>query len=363
MRKFTLFLLAIALSTVSFAQEKVGEKCTMSCCKPPKEKKPSKKGWITGGSFMLLGSQGGSKNWAPGAERFSMAANSFLTLWAKHSKGRNNWTTILTAQYGLVKTTNGGFKKNDDKVDLYSKWVRDGKRSKISGLGIVAGFRSQITDGFNYDFDQTGVLPFSSWFAPAYVTVAPGIDLHNKSKKGWELFISPIAYRAVIVDNRAYTIRNNMALANGSGVVDPQTGFVTAANNKQSEFNNTLPYGVNPAQKARHEVGTYVNLNYKCHAMSNVTYSTRLDLFANFINSDVVPNKEMTFGQRLRDGKPGNIDVYWTNMITMRVNRFLSVVYSFDLVYDDNTRNFTYSHNKADLQVKSILGVGLAAKF
>lgn len=364
MRKSTLFLLAIALSTGLFAQDKKEEgKCTKGCCKESCEKKPNKKGWTTGGYFMLMGSQGGSKNWAPGAERFSMAANAILQLYAKQQKGRNTWTTILSANYGLVKTSNGGFKKNDDRVDLYSKWIRDGKKSKISGLGFVANLRSQISDGYNYDWDPNGLTPFSDWFSPAYFTFAPGVELHNKDKKNWQLFIAPIAYRSVIVANNPYTIRNNMALANGSGVRDPQTGYVSAANNKTAEFNSTLPYGVNPAQKARHEVGTYINLNYERCIMKNVTYTSRLDLFSNFINSDVINGQDLSFGDRLRTGKPGNIDVFWTNMFTLKVNRFLSVVYNFDLVYDDDTRNFNYTRDKADIQVKSIIGVGFAAKF
>jgi hypothetical protein len=363
MRKFTLIVIALASFVVSKAQEAESKKCSKSCCDKACEKKPNKYGWTFGGSVVLMGSQGGSKNWAPGAERFSLAANSMLQLYAKRQHGRCNWTTLLSANYGLVKTSNGGFRKNDDRVDLYTKYTFDHRKKPTWSWGVVANLRSQFTDGFKYDYDPNGNMPFSSWFAPATLTFAPGFEVHRKDKKFFQLFVSPIAYRSIIVANKPYSIRNVMALANGSGVVDPQTGYVSAASGKSAEFDNTLPYGVNPGQKARHEVGPYINLNYEFYVMKNVMYSSRLDLFSNLINSDVNGTNTGSFGSRLKDGRPGNIDVFWTNTFTMKVNNYLSVVYNLDLVYDDNTRNFTYSNNKADLQVKSILGIGFAAKF
>jgi hypothetical protein len=364
MRKLSLLLLAFAWTVITVAQDKEKEEgCKMKCCQKPKEKKADKHGWTAGGGFMLLGSQAASKNWAPGAERSSLAANAGLKLWATQQRGRNTWSTILTAHYGLIRTNSGGFRKNDDEVDLYTKFVRKCKKSKVVSYGVIGDFRSQFTNGYNYDFDPGYNLPFSGWMAPGYLTIAPGFQFTQKTKTNWQIFLSPIAYRSVIVANKPYTIRNNMALANGSGVADPQTGYVSAAFNKSNEFARTLPYGVNPQQKVRHEVGPYLNLNYQRKVMSNIHYSCRLDLFSNLINSDVFDGVPLTFGERLRSGKPGNVDVYWTNTVTMRVNKLINVVYSFNLVYDDNTRNFSWSYDKSGTQVRSSLGVGIAAHF
>ena len=78
----------------------------------------------------------------------------------------------------------------------------------------------------------------------------------------------------------------------------------------------------------------------------NVTWRTRLD-----VNNDVI------------EEEPFLLDVYWTNTIGMKVNNWLSVNYNFDLYYDDDVRMFGPSKSGPATQMKSILGVGLAAKF
>jgi hypothetical protein len=47
----------------------------------------------------------------------------------------------------------------------------------------------------------------------------------------------------------------------------------------------------------------------------------------------------------------------------MKVNNWLSVNYNFDLYYDDHVRMFGENKDNPGTQMKSILGVGLAAKF
>jgi hypothetical protein len=71
--------------------------------------------------------------------------------------------------------------------------------------------------------------------------------------------------------------------------------------------------------------------------MTNVTYKSRFDAFLNY--------KE----------NPGNIDIFWTNVIAMKVNKFLSANIALDFLYDDDAI--------ARLQVRQILGVGFSAKF
>ncbi|WP_315819916.1 hypothetical protein [Paraflavitalea speifideaquila] len=61
--------------------------------------------------------------------------------------------------------------------------------------------------------------------------------------------------------------------------------------------------------------------------------------------------------------KPQNVDVFWTNAIVMKVNKFLNVTYNFDLIYDDDVRQFGPNENAAGVQLRSLLGVGFSAKF
>jgi hypothetical protein len=45
------------------------------------------------------------------------------------------------------------------------------------------------------------------------------------------------------------------------------------------------------------------------------------------------------------------------------VNSWLNVTYQFDLIYDDDVRQFGPNKNSAAAQMRSLLGVGFAAKF
>lgn len=79
--------------------------------------------------------------------------------------------------------------------------------------------------------------------------------------------------------------------------------------------------------------------------MKNVHYRTRVDINANVL--------EWIY----------NIDVYWTNTVDMKVNKWLMVKYTFDLIQDDDVKMFGPNKNVSGVQLKSMLGVGLAAKF
>ena len=87
-----------------------------------------------------------------------------------------------------------------------------------------------------------------------------------------------------------------------------------------------------------------VSLKYKCEVAKNINYSTRADFFSNYVDD------------------PQNIDVFWTNVLHMKVNNWLIVNYNFDLIYDDDVKLFGENHNKAATQMRSQLGVGFAAR-
>jgi len=92
--------------------------------------------------------------------------------------------------------------------------------------------------------------------------------------------------------------------------------------------------------------------------MKNVGFTTKLDLFSNYLK------------------KPQNIDVTWEMLLTLKVNKYISVNLSTTLLYDDDTqiplvdRNGTpeldangNQKKAAKIQFKEILGVGLSCKF
>jgi Protein of unknown function (DUF3078) len=305
MRKLILLLTAFVWTLTSLAQDGAAKK---------KEGGASKAIWKKGGIFTFNVGQGGSKNWAAGADEFSLTANAFLMAYANKEKGRYNWDNVLTASYAMVNTSSLGVRKVDDKLDLFSKYSYRLKNPKWAAA-IVGNLRTQFSPGYNYN---GGKFRISDLFAPAYITVAPGMEW--KPKPWFNAFLSPVAARWVVVTNGPYELRNNL--------------------------NGKDPYGVDPDRGSRLEAGPYANFNFNKEICKNVQYISRLDLFSNFVEQE-----------------PDKVDVFWSNSVAFRVNKFLQVTYNLDLIYDHDVQVFGPNKNRPGTQVRSLLGVGFSTKF
>jgi hypothetical protein len=57
------------------------------------------------------------------------------------------------------------------------------------------------------------------------------------------------------------------------------------------------------------------------------------------------------------------VDIFWTNVIAMKLNKWLALTYNFDLIYDDDVRLFGPSGDAPRTQIKSVLSIGFSGKF
>ena len=265
-----------------------------------------KEGWKLGAALTLGLAQGGTSNWAAGGEKSSFSLNSHVNLFGNWKKGKNKWTNNLDLFYAVLRTTSDGVRKNDDMIDFYSKYIYSFK-PKV-GLGVVTTFRTQFTEGF--DYDVTPPEKTSNFFAPAYLTIAPGADW--APAEDLSLFLSPLSARWTFVNEA------NIELA--------------------------PDYGLDSGHTSLFQAGAYFSAIFKREIFKNVTYKGRLDLFSNYLD------------------KPQNIDVYWTNLFGFKVNNWLTVTYSFDLIYDDNIRLFGPNENAPRTQTKTLLSIGFSGK-
>ena len=103
-------------------------------------------------------------------------------------------------------------------------------------------------------------------------------------------------------------------------------------------------YGLDSGKTSKFEAGAYLSANFKKEIFKNVVYKGRLDLYSNYL------------------ANPQNVDVYWTNLIGLKVNKWLTVTYSFDLIYDDDVKIFGPDKNAPRTQTKTLLSVGFTAK-
>ena len=264
--------------------------------------------WKLGGQYALNVSQGSLSNWAAGGDEFSLSLNSVLNLFAFYKKGKHSWDNTFDFNLGYVKTTSLGSRKNDDRFDLLSKYGY-ALNPKLNFAGMF-NFRSQLFDGFTYD--SNGEEEFSSTFlSPAYILLSPGLDY--KPVDGLSIFVSPITVRWTIVQDDTLS-------AKGS-------------------------YGVDPGQHSNTEFGAFSSINYFKEFNKVISYKGRLDLFSNYKNN------------------PQNIDVYFTNVLNIKLAKALTLSYSLDMIYDDDVKIFGDNRTSPALQIKSLLGLGVLLKF
>ncbi len=282
-------------------------------------------GWKRGGIITLNLSQTSLTNWAAGGQN-ALSANGLTSLFANHKKDKGLWSNSLDIGYGILKQGKGeDFIKTDDKIDLLSKYGR--KAAKSWYYAALFNFKTQMAAGYNYPNDSVKI---SALFAPAYILGSLGMDY--KPGDDFNAYLSPVTSKITIVGNQ--------------DLADQGAFGVTPA--EYDELNVLISEGEN----VRFELGGYLRLEYRKELMENITVLTKLDLFSNYLDN------------------PQNIDVGWENLITMKVNKFISATLSTHLIYDDDI-DISVDTNDDGItdeigprtQFKEVLGIGFSYKF
>ena len=267
------------------------------------------KKWKTGGLFNLNINQGSLSNWSAGGDKFSFSLNAYLNLYAFYKKDKHSWDNSLDMAYGLVKTTSLGKRKASDRIDFTSKYGY--ALNKKLNLAMLTNLRSQFAKGFAYSKTAAGAdtaTLTSKTFTPAYLLISLGLDY--KPCDDFSLFVSPITGRWVIVG-------------------DKQLAPL---------------YGVEPGKTVKNELGAFLSANYNKKLGSNIQFKTKLDLFSNY-------NKN-----------PQNVDIFWTNVITAKITKYINFSFNVDMIYDDDTQNVDPAKGPAP-QWLQLMGIGFAYNF
>lgn len=299
--------IAIKLAAQDPTVKDLKNEASKTITKDPKD--TSAKTWKLGGLFNVTINQGALSNWSAGGDEFSYSLNSALRVFAFYKKNKNTWDNVLDLAYGLVKTTSLGSRKSSDRIDLLSKYGC----AILPKLNTSALFnaRTQFASGYTYSKTTAGAdtaALISKCFAPAYLLLSLGFDY--KPVSGLSLFLSPFTERWVVV-------------------TDPVIAPL---------------YGVLPGKNYKNELGAFLSANYIAKPGANFIYKTKLDLFSNY--------KE----------KPQNIDVYWTNVLTAKLTKYINFSFNLDMIYDDNTQNVKQAKGPAP-QWQQLMGIGFAYTF
>lgn len=296
--------------------------------------------WRSGGIFSAAVSQGSRQNWAAGGDHSSLTLDARGNVYVNYADKRNSWDNNIDIAFGYLNTTSLGTQKSDDRINIYSKY---GYRfSHHWYYSAMIGFRSQFANGHNYPDDSTIV---SHFLAPAYVLASVGFNF--KPADYFSVFISPVTSRFVIVNSR--------------GLADLGAFGVDSAVYYYHDSTRTL---VRHGKKMRYELGPYVSLQFNKDILKNVNWTSRLDFYSNYLYN------------------PQNIDIYWTSLLTFKVNQFITATLDTELIYDDDVKFITYAKNadgsiKTDpdtgaqvvlkrgprLQFKELIGIGVSWQF
>jgi hypothetical protein len=262
--KYLIAVLILILNYTASAQDSNVKGLQDDSNKKLEEDTTLKHGWKAGGLFTLNVAQGSLSNWQGGGDKNSFSAVGFLNLFGIWREGKNLWQNTLDLGYGYINTTSLGSRKSDDRIDLLSKYGYQISNNWYAGA--LFNFRSQFTEGFAYEKDPNGAevkTLTSKFMAPAYVLLSLGFDY--KPTSSFSVFLSPLTERWIIV---------NDALLSAMGA-----------------------YGVDPGKKSKNELGAFLSATLNKNVMENVTFKSRFDAFSNYKH------------------EPGNMDIFWTNIL------------------------------------------------
>ena len=262
-------------------------------------KSAEKDGWTKAGLFALNINQGALSNWAAGGEQNTFGINVLFNYNVNYRKGKHTWDNYFDIALGMQDATSfRRFRKTDDRIDITTKYGR--QVSKNWYAGFLINFNSQALPGYNYT--DTVDTKISNFLTPGKLLFSLGMDF--KPNKDFSLFISPLTVRWIFKSDK--------------------------------DFYAISKFGVDSADRVNTEFGAYLTAKYNKTINSWATYIGRLDLFSNYLR------------------KPQNIDILFTNLISLKFNKWLATNLSVDVVYDDDILKKT--------QLKEILGIGLTIK-
>jgi hypothetical protein len=306
----TIILISNAFSQITEPEKKLLE-----------QKKDSIVGWKKGGVMALNMAQTSLTNWAAGGQN-SIAFNGIFSLFANYKKDNNAWDNTLDLGYGTMKQgeDDAEYRKTDDKIDFLSKYGR--KAHENFYYAVLLNFKTQMQPGYKY-INDTNKVEISKWFAPAYILNAFGMDY----KPG----------------------------ANLSAFIAPITSKITIVNDKK--LSEAKSFGVDSGKIIKREVGGYLRIIYskndfKSEILKNVSFTTKIDLFSNYLEN------------------PQNVDVNWETLVSLKVNKYIIVNFNTQLIYDDDIKIAAKNVPKGasvsegpKVQFKEILRIGFSYNF
>lgn len=301
MKNYITLIIALLIGVAAMAQEEEAEKP-----------------WKTSGIASFTVNQASFSNWSAGGEN-SIATTALFKYFADYTKNDFSINNSLTLRYGLLKNESESMRKNEDLIEFNSQFnYRFSEHWSATGL---INFNTQFANGYDYPDDSTVI---STFLAPAYFTVAPGILY--KPVDYFSILISPASLRAIIVADQTLA--------------------------------DLGAFGVDPGDNSKVKVGAFTEFYFKKDLQTDLTFESRLNFFLNYLDDDVVPEGTLP------------LDMSWQNFINYKLNNWFSANAFVHLVYmpgDVRIEKLPGEIPEAvpndKLQVRQTFGIGFAYNF
>ena len=283
----------------------------------------STKHWLVKGSGSLQFTQAGFSNWSSGGQN-SLGLVAWINFKANYKKGKHVWGNNVDMGYGFNILGNGNnaqTTKTDDKIEITTAYGYELHQNKKWYLTVLANFRSQFSPGYNYPDENTVI---SRFMAPGYVVI--GIGITYAPANWFTVYVSPASGR--------FTFVNAPSLAN-AGAFGVDSAYTDASGNRHA------------GKTMRGEFGPYLRANLNKDLAKNINLTTNLELFTDYLHHF------------------GNIDVNWSLLLSLKVNKWLAASIQTQLIYDDDVMIQPDPTERARpmTQFKEMIGVGLTYKF
>jgi hypothetical protein len=203
--------------------------------------------------------------------------------------------------YGLLQQDTLDVRKSEDLIRMESTLRYQGDHFfRVFNPTLAAGLRTQFAEGFNYDKDPLDrgddpPVKTSDFFSPA--TFTESIGLTYEADSWFSQRLSFASKQTIVMIDRLRPL-----------------------------------YGVDPDGPVRLEAGAESVTTFDRNIFENVRLQSSLNLFLAF-------------------NQPGQPDMIWENLITMKVNSWMNVDLEFVAVYNEDI--------SSAVQIKEVLSVGV----
>lgn len=261
------------------------------------------KQWFLYGQNNMIFNQSSYSNWNAGGYN-SIGVIGRVNYSLSYKNGEHFWDNNVKLAYGMLSISGRELRKTEDNIYISTKYGYDiGEKYYLL---MASEFSSQFSAGYNYSNTRRRKFSdrISRFMAPAYLNFGLGV-LYNPTKN-FQISLSPINAKFTFVLDKALQKRGKYGLERDG-------------------------------QSVRKEVGAMLKTLYHLQIYKGISWVNQLTLFSNYIQN------------------PQRVDLAYNGVLRMKFNKFISTVFSMDLVYD---------HDQVKkLQMKQTLGVELSYNF